>query len=113
VEGALPGERVEAKVVRVKPSYEKARTERVIRASSQRVEPACPHFEVCGGCAMQHLDPQAQMAVKQRALEDAFEHIGKLKPLTVLPPMHGPSYRYRYRARFAVRLVHRKGGVLV
>lgn len=113
VEGALPGERVEASIVRRKPSYEKARTERVIRASSQRVEPACPHFGVCGGCAMQHLDPQAQVAIKQRVLEDAFAHIGKLRPAIVLPAMHGPTWGYRYRARLSVRLVPRKGGVLV
>src|SRR5690554_630075 len=113
VEGALPGERVEATTVRRKPSYEKARTERVIRASSQRVTPVCPHFGVCGGCAMQHLDPGAQVAVKQRVLEDAFGHIGKLKPAIILPPMHGPAYGYRYRARLSVRLVPRKGGVLV
>jgi len=113
VEGALPGERVGASIVRRKPSYEKARTEQVIRASSQRVEPVCPHFGVCGGCAMQHLDPAAQVAVKQRVLEDAFGHIGKLKPAIILPPMHGPAYGYRYRARLSVRLVPRKGGVLV
>lgn len=113
VEGALPGERVEATIVRRKPSYEKARTERVLRASSQRVEPRCPHFGVCGGCAMQHLDARAQVAVKQRVLEDAFGHIGKLKPATVLPPMYGPTWGYRYRARLSVRLVPRKGGVLV
>lgn len=113
VEGALPGERVAARIVRRKPSYEKARTERVIKPSSQRVTPVCPHFGVCGGCAMQHLEPQAQVAIKQRALEDAFGHIGKLRPATVLPPIHGPAYGYRYRARLSVRLVPRKGGVLV
>lgn len=113
VEGALPGERVEATIVRRKPSYEKARTQRVLRASSQRVEPRCPHFGVCGGCAMQHLQAQAQVAVKQRVLEDAFGHIGKLKPATVLAPMHGPTWGYRFRARLSVRLVPRKGGVLV
>src|SRR5690606_41536285 len=80
VEGGLPGERVEARIVRSKPSYEKARTERVLTASSMRVAPRCPHLGVCGGCAMQHLHPQAQVAVKQRALEDAFGHIGKIKP---------------------------------
>jgi len=113
VEGALPGERVEASIVRRKPSYEKARTERVLRASSQRVTPACPHFGVCGGCAMQHLEPQAQVAIKQRALEDAFAHIGKLRPAIILPAMQGPFFGYRYRARLSVRLVPRKGGVLV
>jgi 23S rRNA (uracil1939-C5)-methyltransferase len=113
VEGALPGERVRANVVRRKPSYEKARTESVIAASSQRVQPRCPHFGVCGGCAMQHLEPQAQVAIKQRVLEDAFGHIGKLEPAIVLPAMHGPAWGYRYRARLSVRLVPRKGGVLV
>lgn len=113
VEGSLPGERVEASIVRRKPSYEKARTEKVLRASSQRVAPACPHFGVCGGCAMQHVQAQAQVAIKQRALEDAFAHIGKLKPATILAPMHGPTWGYRYRARLSVRLVVRKGGVLV
>src|SRR5690606_7436613 len=113
VEGALPGERVEALTVRRKPSYEKARVVRVLDSSSQRVQPRCPHFGVCGGCAMQHLHPQAQVAIKQRALEDAFGHIGKLKPAVVLPPMHGPYWGYRYRARLSVRLVPRKGGVFV
>ncbi|HZH55753.1 MAG TPA: 23S rRNA (uracil(1939)-C(5))-methyltransferase RlmD [Burkholderiaceae bacterium] len=113
VEGGLPDERVEARIVRRKPSYEKARTERVLTASSMRVAPRCPHFGVCGGCAMQHLHPQAQVAVKQRALEDAFGHIGRLKPKVVLAPMHGPYWGYRYRARLSVRLVPRKGGVLV
>ena len=113
VEGGLLGERVEAGIVRRKPSYEKARTGRVLRASSQRVTPRCPHFGVCGGCAMQHLAPQAQVAIKQRALEDAFGHIGRLAPKVVLPPMHGPYWGYRYRARLSVRLVPRKGGVLV
>lgn len=113
VEGALPGERVEASIVRRKPSYEKARAQRILRASSQRVEPRCPHYGVCGGCAMQHLDAQAQVAIKQRVLEDAFGHIGKLKPALILPAMHGPTWGYRYRARLSVRLVPRKGGVLV
>ena len=113
VEGALPGERVSVQVVRRKPSYEIARVDQVLRASSQRVTPRCPHFGVCGGCAMQHLDPAAQVAVKQRALEDTFWHVGKLRPARILPPMHGPAWAYRYRARLSVRVVPKKGGVLV
>jgi 23S rRNA (uracil1939-C5)-methyltransferase len=113
VEGALPGERVLASIARRKPSYDTARVEKLIKASSQRVVPACPHFGVCGGCAMQHLDVAAQVAVKQRVLEDALWHIGKVKAGRMLPPMHGPSYGYRYRARLSVRLVRKKGGVLV
>ena len=113
VEGALPGERVLAAVVRRKPSYEIARTTSVLRSSSQRVSPPCPHFGVCGGCVMQHLDPAAQVAVKQRALEDTLKHIGGLRPETVLTPLYGPAWGYRYRARLAVRHVVKKGGVLV
>ncbi|MCH3872116.1 TRAM domain-containing protein, partial [Campylobacter jejuni] len=77
VEGALPGERVTATTVRRKPSYEIARVDQVLRPSSQRVEPRCPHFGVCGGCAMQHLEPSTQVAIKQRSLEDTFWHVGK------------------------------------
>src|SRR5690554_34497 len=113
IDGALPGERVLARIVRQKASYDTARVERLLKASSQRVTPPCPYFGVCGGCAMQHLDPAAQVAVKQRVLEDALAHIGKVRPNSVLPPMYGPSFGYRYRARLSVRLVHKKGGVLV
>ncbi|HET8597310.1 MAG TPA: 23S rRNA (uracil(1939)-C(5))-methyltransferase RlmD [Castellaniella sp.] len=113
VEGALPGERVVARVTQRKPSFDKARVERVLRPSSQRTEPPCPHFGVCGGCAMQHLEPAAQLAIKQRALEDALVHIGKVRPLQILPALQGPTWGYRHRARLSVRLVPKKGGVLV
>jgi 23S rRNA (uracil1939-C5)-methyltransferase len=113
VQGALPGERVVVKTVRRKPSFDIAHTERILKASSQRVVPRCPHYGVCGGCAMQHLDPAAQVAVKQRALEDALWHIGRVRPQRMLAPMHGPTWGYRYRARWSVRYVPKKGGVLV
>ena len=113
VEGALPGERVVATTVRRKPSYEIARVEEILRPSSQRVVPRCPHFGVCGGCAMQHLEPSTQVAIKQRSLEDTFWHVGKLRPARVLPPLQGPTWGYRYRARLSVRVVPKKGGVLV
>jgi 23S rRNA (uracil1939-C5)-methyltransferase len=111
VAGALPGERVLAQPRRSKPSYETAETLAVLRDSALRVRPRCPHFGLapgqCGGCAMQHLHPSAQVAVKQRALEDALWHIGRLRPI------HGPAWHYRYRARLSVRDVKKKGGVLV
>lgn len=113
VEGALPGERVLAHTVRSKPSYDTARVEKILRPSSQRVTPPCPYFGVCGGCAMQHLEPAAQVAVKQRVLEDALAHIGKVRAAQVFPPMRGPNFGYRYRARLSVRSVRKKGKVLV
>lgn len=113
IDGALPGERVEATVVRRKKSYDKAALRTVLRESPQRVAPACAHYGTCGGCAMQHLDPSAQVAIKQRVLEDSLEHIGKVRPERILPPLHGPTWGYRFRARLSVRLVQKKGGVLV
>ncbi|MFU2488490.1 23S rRNA (uracil(1939)-C(5))-methyltransferase RlmD [Thauera sp. WH-1] len=113
IEGGLPGERVEYRVHRSRPSYEQATAEHIVRASAQRVTPRCPHYGICGGCSMQHLDPVAQAAAKQRILEDALWHIGKLRAELILPAIHGPAWGYRYRARFGVRLVPSKGGLRI
>jgi len=78
-----------------------------------RTRPQCKFFGICGGCSMQHLDVRAQIAVKQRVLEDNLMHLSKLRPETVFRPIHGPSWGYRYRARLTVRNVAKKGGVLV
>lgn len=117
IEGALPFEQVTANVYRKKSSFEKAVVMAIHRESSQRVRPACPHFGMhtgaCGGCKMQHLHVGAQVAVKQRVLEDNLQHIGKLKPDNLLRPIDGPAWGYRYRARLSVRYVRKKGTVLV
>lgn len=113
VRGALPGERVRAELLRSKPRFSTAETLEVLRPSSVRVVPACPHFGVCGGCSMQHVDPAAQVAIKQRALEDQLQHLGGVRPEVLLRPVAGPSWGYRYRARLSVRHVPKKGGVLV
>ena len=113
VEGALPGEEVTALVLREKPNYAVARVVSVLRASASRVTPRCPHFGVCGGCTLQHAHPSLQMAAKQRALEDAFARIGRVQPGRMLPPIEGPAWQYRFRARLSVRHVAKKGGVLV
>ena len=113
IDGALPGEEVEFRVWRRKPRYDLASVVRVLRQSSARVSPPCPHFERCGGCSLQHSDPRAQVANKQRVLEDALARIGKVEPQMLLAPIHGPSLGYRHRARLSARHVDRKGGVLV
>jgi 23S rRNA (uracil1939-C5)-methyltransferase len=113
VDGALPGETVEFSPYRRKPSYEFAQASRILRSSSQRTEPRCPHFGVCGGCSLQHQDSRAQVAAKQRILEDALWHIGRVRPQQMLAPIYGPSWEYRQRARLTVRNVPKKGGVLV
>jgi 23S rRNA (uracil1939-C5)-methyltransferase len=113
VEGALVGERVSIEVVGRKRNYDLARITEIHAASPARVTPACPYFGVCGGCSLQHLDPAAQVAVKQRVLEDALWHIGGVRADEVLAPIHGSAWGYRHRARFSVRDVAKKGGILV
>ncbi len=113
VEGALPGERVSFQSFRKKPKWEAAKLTALHRESSLRVKPKCQYFGICGGCAMQHLEPAAQVAIKQRVLEDNLKHLGKVKAETMLRPIYGPTWGYRYRARISVRNVVKKGGVLV
>ncbi len=117
IEGALPGERVQVNVSRKKNNWEQGPMQALGRESSQRVRPGCPHFGMhagaCGGCKMQHLHGAAQVAVKQRVLEDNLWHLAKVKPELMMRPIEGPTWGYRYRARFSVRWVPRKGTVLV
>ena len=111
--GALPGEKVSYQSHRRKPSFEVAEVVDIVQASNARVAPECPHFGVCGGCALQHLEFSAQVAAKQRLLESDLWHIGKVRPETVLPAIYGPAWGYRHKARLRVRHVPKKGGVLV
>ena len=117
IDGALPFEVVSAQIHRSKTSFEKGTLTDIHVESSQRVQPGCPHFGLhegaCGGCKMQHLHVGAQVAVKQRVLEDNLWHIGKLKPDNIIRPIEGPSWGYRYRARLSVRFVRKKGAVLI
>nr|WP_315235045.1 23S rRNA (uracil(1939)-C(5))-methyltransferase RlmD [uncultured Albidiferax sp.] len=117
IKGALPFEVVTANINRKKTSFEQATVGAIHRESSQRVRPGCPHFGLhegaCGGCKMQHLHVGAQVAIKQRVLEDNLWHLGKVKPQTMLRPIEGPAWAYRYRARLSVRYVRKKGEVLV
>ena len=117
IEGALPFELVTANTYRKKSNWEQASLIAIHRESSQRVRPGCPHFGLhagaCGGCKMQHLHVGGQVAVKQRVLEDNLWHLGKVKPETLLRPIEGPAWGYRYRARLSVRHVIKKGTVLV
>ena len=117
IEGALPFEVVSTSVHRKKNNWEAGVVTAIHRESSQRVRPGCPHFGLhagaCGGCKMQHLHENAQVAIKQRVLEDNLWHLGKVKAQTMLRPIEGPAWGYRYRARLSVRFVHKKGEVLI
>ncbi len=113
VEGALQGELVEFESYVKKPTYEIAFTERVIRQSNLRVKPKCDHFNRCGGCSMQHFEFQAQIAAKQRVFENTLSRIGQVKPETILTPLAGPSWHYRYKGRLRVKFVIKKNKALV
>jgi len=117
IEGALAGEQVQVDVGRRKNQWEQATMREMRCESSQRVRPACPHFGLhagaCGGCKMQHLHAGAQVAIKQRVLEDNLAHLGKVKSERMLRPIEGPTWGYRLRARLSVRYVAKKGTVLV
>jgi 23S rRNA (uracil1939-C5)-methyltransferase len=112
IAGALPGERVRFHVTKRRRRLEEAVLLEILTASPDRVTPRCAHFGVCGGCSLQHLSPEAQLAAKQRQLLDNLERIGGVRPLRVIEPLRGPAFAYRRRARLGVRYVHKKGRVL-
>ena len=117
IEGALPGEHVLWQRNRAKARFDTGRVVAVLRPSTLRAEPRCPHFGLeqgsCGGCSMQHLDPRAQVSVKQRMLEESLWRIGHVRPEMVLRPICGLAWNYRHRARLTVRYIEKKGGALV
>lgn len=113
ITGALPGEVVSAEPTARNRHFDEARTLEVLQPSPQRVTPRCPHFGVCAGCVLQHLDESQQIVAKQRVLMDNLTRIGHVTPGTVLPPLVGDSWGYRRKGRFSVRRVEKKDKTLV
>lgn len=113
VAGALPGEEVMIRLHNRHRSYDEAVTVEVLKASADRVEPKCAHYELCGGCSLQHLSHEAQIAAKQSILVEAFKRLGKLDIPTIQPPITGDVWGYRRKARLGVRFVTKKDKVLV
>lgn len=103
VGGALPGERVEARVLGARGQVVEARTERILGASPQRRVEPCAHARSCGGCSLQHMPHADQLALKQRMLGEQFARLAGLQPQEWAPPLVGPEFAYRRRARIAVR----------
>ena len=108
VSGALPGERVMARLSAHSRRYDEAATLEVLQASPDRVQPRCPHFGTCGGCVLQHLAEDQQILAKQRTLLDNLQRIGHVTPGRVLPPLTDASWGYRRKGR-SVRRVEKKG----
>lgn len=113
VADALPGELARVLRRRRNRQFDEARLLEILRPAPERVAPRCPHFGVCGGCALQHCSGAAQLDLKQRHLRDTFQRIAQLEPAQWLAPLHGPAWGYRRRARLGVKYVAKKQRVLI
>ena len=113
IHNVLPDEEVEIEIYKRKSNFDLGRLLNIITPSPDRITPECPNYGVCGGCSMQHLEFNAQIAAKGKVLIDNLKHIGKVVPEHILPPLKGIPWHYRHRARLSARYVDKKGGALV
>lgn len=113
VPGALPGETIRYLRTRRHRQHDEGQLLEVLMAAAERVEPKCAHFGVCGGCALQHLAPAAQLRAKQNELAENLQRIGRVSPERWLAPIEGPVWQYRRRARLGAKFVTKRGRVLV
>jgi 23S rRNA (uracil1939-C5)-methyltransferase len=113
VAGALPGETVSFERTRKHRQHDEGRLLEVVRPAPERVSPRCAHFGVCGGCALQHLAPEAQLILKEKELRDNLERVAHVECRTWLPPLQGPPWGYRRRARLGAKYVPKKGKAVV
>jgi 23S rRNA (uracil1939-C5)-methyltransferase len=113
IDGALPGEQVRFCYTKRSRKHDEGRVDEILRASNDRVMPKCEHAAMCGGCSLQHLAATKQIEFKQQAMLEGLEHIGKVKPQNILPPLTDTLWGYRHKARLGVRYVHKKNRVLV
>jgi len=104
----IEGETVSAEIVREKKQFAEAELVDVRERSPDRVEPQCPYFGRCGGCAYQHISYEHQLAIKWRQVRDALQRIGKLKDVPMRPIVPSPE-QYGYRNRITV---HAEDGVI-
>ncbi len=108
IHGALPNETVEFSYTRVARDFAEGKVHNVLSASSSRVEPKCDHYQLCGGCSLQHLNEDEQIQEKQSILLDLFQRIAHIQPENVLPPLRANSWAYRNKARLSARFVEKK-----
>lgn len=113
VSRALPGEEVMFRYTQQRSKFDLGDMVEVLQASAQRIEARCQHFGVCGGCSLQHLSPEDQIATKQTRLLENLSHLGKVEPDTVLAPLTAEPWAYRRKARLGVHYMRREKVVRV
>lgn len=113
VVGALPGELVTLRYTSNKKNFAEGDVCEILEPSPDRVVPRCQHFGLCGGCSLQHLRAEAQIVEKQRGLMDGLQHIGKVEPESILPPLINDHWGYRYKARLGVKFVRKKERLMI
>lgn len=113
VDGALPGETVTALYTSRRSQFDELKLKEVVVAADNRISPPCAVAGICGGCLLQHLHPDGQLAHKQQVLFDQLKHSAGIVKFEVIPAMASTSQSYRRKARLAVRYVHKKSDVLV
>lgn len=113
IQGALPGETLWFVYTACHRGYDEGRVKEIVVPAAERVSPRCVHFGVCGGCSLQHMEASAQIQAKQHILVDNLIRIGKVPPPALLPPLTGPVWGYRRKARLGVHYVPEKHRVLI
>lgn len=101
VAGAVPGDTVCARFTKIKKNYAEAKTIKILEASADRISARCKHFGICGGCSMQFLSYENQLKWKEEFVADAFEKIGGIKNLQLLPIMGGEEWFYRNKMEYS------------
>ena len=101
ISGALPGERVSARISSDKKRFLEGEAVQILTPSPDRIAPACAHYDDCGGCALQHASDSAQQRLKESVWLEQLARIGKITPETVLPAISSEPWYYRSRARLA------------
>ena len=113
VSGALVGEEVRFEYIKKRGKFDEAKVTEIVTSSPNRVTPKCAHFGMCGGCSLQHLSSEEQIALKQQTMLEQLQHFGNLQPEQLLSPLTGSVWGYRRKARLGVKYVIKKGRVLV
>lgn len=103
IQGALAQEKVKAKIIEQKSKFIKAKLVEVITKSADRVMPKCQHYQQCGGCDLQHLARDKQLAFKRQKLTELFARYGIKQTLPWQPTLLGDEWHYRRKARLGVQ----------